>query len=371
MAKTVNDDLAEVIANDVNKLFKGSKVAYIGDEATPTDLEGFVSTGCALLDLAIANKSDGGVAFGRITEITGLEGSGKSLVAAHIMANVQKMNGVAVLIDTETAVNWDFFDAVGVDRHKNWIYTYLDTVEDIFQAVESIIETVRKSTKDKPVVIVIDSIAGASTKREMSDTYDTQGYATNKAILISQALRKITSTIGKQKIALIITNQLRQKLSAMPFTDPWTTSGGKALAFHSSTRIRLTLTGKIYKKSGDSKETVGVKAKAVVTKNRLGPPLRTAEFDVYFDRGIDDYGSWLKFLREKNIIDGKRVDSLSYTDSSGTTHSFSDKDWNSLLESNSKLKKELYDKLCETVIMSYSTSGLTSNDVVVEESSED
>ena len=117
MAKTVRDDLAEVIAVGVNKLFKTTdgaygKVAFVGDtDETPTDLSDFLSTGCAPLDLAISNRPHGGIPFGRITELTGLEGSGKSLVSAHMMANVQKMGGVAVLIDTETAVNWEFFKA--------------------------------------------------------------------------------------------------------------------------------------------------------------------------------------------------------------------------------------------------------------------
>lgn len=372
MAKTIREDLAEVIAGGLNKAFK-EPVAYVGDEETPTDLTDFVSTGCALLDLAVSNKPNGGIAFGRITELTGLEGSGKSLVAAHMMANVQKMDGVAVLIDTETAVNWDFFDAVGVDRQKNWVYAYLNTVEDIFQAVENIIETVRRSHKEKPVIIVIDSMAGASTKLEMEADYDKQGYATGKAIIISQALRKITSTIGRQKIALVITNQLRQKMNAPAFSDPWTTSGGKALAFHSSTRIRFTLTGKIYKKSADKKdkEVIGVNIKAQVVKNRLGPPLRSANFDVYFDRGIDNYGSWLKFLRENGIVSGTRSDALSYTDAKKKEWEFEEKEWRSLLESNPELRDELYMKLCDTCIMQYNTTGLTNDDVDVVDSEED
>jgi len=160
--------------------FKDNKIAFIEDEETPTDLIHFVSTGCALLDIAISNKPHGGIAYGRITEISGLESSGKSLLAIHAMANVQKEGGVAVLIDTETAVNWDFLDVAGVNRQENWVYTHLDTVEDIFASIENIIETVRRSNKEKPVMIVIDSLAAASTKKEMEATYDSQGYATNK-----------------------------------------------------------------------------------------------------------------------------------------------------------------------------------------------
>lgn len=377
-AKVNKEGLAEAIASNLNKLFKDGQVAFVGEEETPSDLTDFVSTGCSILDLAVANRPHGGIAFGRITELNGLEGSGKSLLAAHLMANVQQLGGVAVLIDTETAMNNDFFDAVGVSRKDNWVYAFLDTVEDIFATVESIIETVRSSSKDRPVIIVIDSLAGASTKQEMASDFDKQGFATGKAILVSQALRKITSTIGKQKIALVITNQLRQKLNAPAFSDPYTTSGGKALAFHASTRIRLSQIGKIYKKAADAgegesksdKEVVGVKIKAQVTKNRLGPPLRSAEFDIYFDRGIDNYGSWLKFLRDKEVVEG-RANALTYTDSTGTVHSFHERDWKSLLDGNQILREELYLKMCELCIMAYSTEGLTHEDVDVQQSTED
>jgi recombination protein RecA len=364
--KNIRDDLSEALTDGLNKKFKG-QIAYIpAHEETPTDLTDFLSTGCALLDLAISNRAHGGIAFGRITELTGLEGSGKSLVAAHMIAEVQKIGGVAVLIDTETAVNWDFFEAAGVQRDK-LTYTYLDTVEDIFAAAESIITMVRESDSEKPVLIVIDSVAGATTKVEREADYNKDGYATTKAILMGKALRKITSIIGRQKIALVITNQLRQKMNAMPFADPWTTSGGKALAFHASTRIRLSITGKINKGTGKDKQTVGVKIKALVDKNRLGPPHRSAEFNIYFDRGIDDYGSWLAFLRKENIIKGTRVDSLNYTDVNGTEYKFGEKDWKELLDSNPALKEELYQELCKTCIMSYNSEGLTQSDVDVDE----
>lgn len=370
MAKNVTDDLAEVITDGLNKAFKG-QVSYIpGREETPSDLNDFVSTGCTLLDLAISNRPHGGIAFGRITELSGLEGSGKSLLAAHMIANVQKMGGVAVLIDTEVAVNWDFFDAVGIQRDK-LSYTHLDTVEEIFEAVESIIEMVRKSDKDKPVIIVIDSIAGATTKTEREADYDKRGYATDKALIMSQALRKITSIIGKQKVALVITNQLRQKLNAMPFSDPWVTSGGKALAFHSSVRIRLSMTGKINKKASDKeKEVIGVKIKADVTKNRLGPPHRKAEFNIYFDRGVDDYNSWLTFLKAKEIVTG-RSDSLHYEDVSGKDHKFTEREWPKFLEENPDVREELYLKLCETCIMSYSSGGLSTEDIDVSDAEEE
>ena len=353
--------LAESIADGLNKLFNDKQqVAYIGEEDSPTDLVDFVSTGSSLLDLSIANRAHAGIAFGRITELTGLEGSGKSLVAAHILANTQKMGGVAVFIDTESAVNWEFFEAVGIDRKHNWVYAQLDTVEDIFDAVMNIIETVRKVSKNKPVSIVIDSIAGASTKQEITADFDRQGYATGKAILISAAMRKITTLLARQKVALIITNQLRQRLGAMPFQDPWTTSGGKAISFHASVRVRLALIGKIKKKSEDN-AIVGVTVQATVVKNRLGPPLRKTEFDIYFDRGIDDVSSWKPFLKDHKIIEGAAY--LIYKSEDGTEHKFTSEQFKQYVQSNESLKEELYLKMAEKMIMHYKTDDLTEADL--------
>ncbi len=119
-------------------------------------------------------------------------------------------------------------EAIGVDISK-LLYVSVDTVEGIFEACETIIEKVRTGDKDRLVTIVVDSVAAASSKKEMEADYDKDGYATDKAIIISKAMRKITNMIGRQSIALVFTNQLRQKMNAM-FGDPWTTSGGKALA---------------------------------------------------------------------------------------------------------------------------------------------
>ena len=296
---STRDDLAGQLAASLNKTFKDTKVAYFldGSDTTPTDIKEFISTGSTLLDLAISNRPNGGIAVGRISELNGLESSGKSLVGAHLLAETQKKGGVAVYIDTETAVSQDFLKVIGVDIN-NMLYLHLETVEDIFAAVEEIVAKVRESDKDRLVTILVDSLAAASTNVEMEADFDKDGWATSKAIIISKALRKITQMIGRQRVALVFTNQLRQKLGVM-FGDPWTTSGGKALPFHASTRIRLKNMGQI---KDTKKDTIGIKIRAQVIKNRLGPPLRSAEFPLFFDKGIDDTGSWLKVMKEHKIV---------------------------------------------------------------------
>ena len=185
--ESVRDELSSILATNLNKKFKSAhKVAYFldGGEETPTDLDGWVSTGSPMLDLAISNRPNGGLPIGRITEITGLEGSGKSLLAAHAIADTQKQGGLGVYIDTENACNTEFLEAIGIDIQK-MLYVPLESVEDIFEAIDSIIESVRGSDKKKLVTIVVDSVAGASTKVELSADYDQAGYATQKAIILS------------------------------------------------------------------------------------------------------------------------------------------------------------------------------------------
>ena len=346
---SVHDVLADTLADSLNKKFKDTKVAYFldGSDSTPTDIKEFVSTGSSMLDLAISNRPNGGIAVGRITEINGLESSGKSLLGAHLLAETQKKGGVAVYIDTETSVSQEFLEVIGVDFSK-MLYLHLETVEDIFEAIDEIVTKVRESDKDRLVTILVDSLAAASTKVEMEADFEKDGWATAKAIIISKAMRKITQMIGRQKVALVFTNQLRQKLGVM-FGDPWTTSGAKALPFHSSTRIRLKNMGQIK----DSKKNVlGMKCRAQIVKNRLGPPLRHADYDMYFDRGIDNYGAWLTVLKEHKLIKSGGA-WYTLTDQDGKDHKFMSKDWEELITGNDELREYIYKLICDKVILQY------------------
>ncbi len=358
---STRDELAGVLADTINKQFKDMKVAYFldGTDTTPTDIKDFVSTGSTMLDLAISNKPNGGIAVGRITELNGLESSGKSLLGAHMLAETQKKGGVAVYIDTETAVSTEFLSAIGVDV-ESMLYLHLETVEDIFHAIEEIVAKVRESDKDRLVTILVDSLAAASTNVEMEADFDKDGWATSKAIIISKAMRKITQMIGRQQIALVFTNQLRQKLGVM-FGDPWTTSGGKALPFHSSTRIRLKNTGQIKDKKNN---TIGMKMRAQVIKNRLGPPMRHADFELYFETGIDDDGSWLKVMKDHKLV--KQGGSwYTMNDHQGKEVKFQSKDWSELLQ-DEEFRSYCYNLICDKVILKYEKNfGI--DDVVIEE----
>lgn len=348
------DELASTLQETLNKNFKDFKAAYIlgQSEESPVDLTDWVSFGSELLNLAVSNRPNAGAPCGRIIELQGMEGSGKSLIAAHMIADTQRQGGIGVFIDTENAASLQFMEAIGVDLNA-LLYVPLEKIEDIFDAIERIVENIRLSSKNRIVTIVVDSATGATTKVESESDFEKDGWSTAKAIIMSKAMRKITGLIGKQKILLVFTNQLREKLSMVMLSEHnrWTTSGGHALAFHASTRIRLKNVEKLKILRGKVEEIIGMRVEAYVFKNRIGPPHKKVEFDVFFDSGIDDINAWLELL--------KRYGAITV---SGAWHSFpeafGDKkfqsaEWKSILQKDPVLKKKVYDIICRIMISTY------------------
>jgi recombination protein RecA len=285
---------------------------------------------------------------------------------AHVLANTQKKGGLAVYIDTENALSEEFLTAIGVDV-KNMLYVPLETIEDIFEAVENIIETIRKSSKDRLVTIVIDSISAATTKIEQDADYDKDGWATSKAILMSKAMRKITNIIGKQRVLLLCASQLREKMGVM-FGDKWTTSGGKALGFHASCRVRLKGVGKLKTGKGATEAVIGVQTEAQVIKNRMGPPFRKATFDIHFSSGIDDLNSWLELLKNYEIAKQSGAYYTLINEETGEEHRFMAKEWKQLLIDDPHLKDFCYKKICDTYIMKYRSQDLVDpEDIAVDD----
>ena len=344
-----HDELASELADAINKNNKtGVSAFFLDDPDVPTNVSDWISTGNTILDIAISNRPHGGIPVGRIVELNGLEQSGKSLLAAHILAETQKKGGLAVLLDTENAVSTEFFQAIGLDISK-LLYVQPDCVEEIFEVIETIIEKVRKSSKDKHVTIVVDSVAQSPTKSEINGDFDKAGYNTDKSIVLGQAMRKITNMIGEQKISIIFTNQLRMKLNAMPFGDPYITPGGKALPYACSVIIRLSKIAQI--KEGD--RIIGVKVRAELKKNRVGPPFTKAEFEIYFESGIDNYGSWLKTMKDNKLVKSGGAWYTYVEEGTGEEHKFQAKDFHDLVENNEDLKEEIYRKICEATILQY------------------
>jgi len=361
------DELVELLANELNKANKdGGKIAYFLDEQeNPAEISDWISTGSSMLDLAISNRPHGGLPVGKMVEFNGLEGTGKSLVSAHICAETQRKGGVAVVLDTENAAAPEFWKSLGVDL-KNLLYVQVDTVEDIFEQMEKMIGIVRKSNKDRILTLIIDSVAAASTKAELESDHGKDGFATGKSIIISKAMRKITNMIGKQKVLTVFTNQLRQNLNAMAFGDKYVVSGGKALAYHCSVRVRLNNTGKLKK----GEDVIGNECKAVVIKNRMGPPQRQASFDIYFDSGIADYGSWIKVLKDQNLIKQGGA-YYTYKKDDGSEWKFQSKDFVETMKTDKVLSEEVYLKICDAVIMKYKDPNSVIVDDAVVDNDED
>jgi len=356
----LEDALANTLADSINKQFKGQalKTAFFldGDDDAPSNVKDWISSGCDSLDLAISNRPYGGFPVGRITEITGLEASGKSLLASHALAETQKKGGLAVYIDTESATSTEFLQAIGVDL-KTMLYVPLETIEEIFETIETIVEQVRKSNKDRLVTIVVDSVMGASTKIEMAAEYDKDGYATSKSIILSKAMRKVTNWIARENICLIFTNQLRTKLG-VSFGDAWTTSGGKAIPFHASVRLRLKNTGMIKAKINGVEQVVGSKTEVQVVKNRMGPPHRKVNYDIYYDSGIDNHGGWLEIMKKFDLVKQAgawyTVEDIDHeTGEVFGEVKFQSKDFIEKVMQDAKVKERLYKRICDAYIFKY------------------
>lgn len=271
------------------------QVTLLCDEESPCVVSSWLSTGCVVLDAILAGGLPGGLPVGRITEIYGDTSTGKSLVAAQVCAEVQEMGGVAVMIDTESAVSLPIMEAVGVDV-GNLIYSAPDTVEEVFQAIELALDSRAKVAADTPMLIVWDSIAATSARAEMEANVGNPTMAVH-ARLISQGLRKLTRRISKENVCVLLLNQTRQKIGVM-FGDKVATFGGKAVGFHSSIRVMLSAIGKIKERG----KIVGIETKAIVKKNKVAPPFAEAVLPIYFGHGVDDVIASYIFLKDADIV---------------------------------------------------------------------
>lgn len=343
------DELALALQKELNKSRKdGGKVSYFLDEDdNPSQIVEWISTGSTMLDLAISNRPYGGLPVGRITELSGLEGTGKSLICAQLIAETQRRNGLSVFFDSEFAVDKSFWAALGVNV-KNVNYVPFTTLEELFSSLEACIGAFRKANKDRLLTIFIDSIAQASTEGEMESEHGKDGYNTGKSIILSKALRKITGLIAQQRILLVFTNQVRYNMNAGPFGEKWITPGGKSLPFACSVRLRMANLGKI--KKGD--EVVGMKCQAQVIKNRCGPNFRSAGFDILYNSGIQDRASWLEFMKDNGIITGDGR-GYTYKRKDGTESKFNTAQFVELINADAALKEEIYLDICDKYVMKY------------------
>lgn len=291
-----DSDFTKELIRQINK-DAGDKIAFnLGTDDAPTIIKRWISTGSKQLDYIIANKANGGLPEGRIVEIQGQPGVGKSHVAYEIAKATQRLGGIVVYIDTENATSVENLKAIGVDVTKKFAFIQTACTEEIFKAAESTILKARAMTADIPVTIIWDSLAASSPKAELEGEYDANTIGLQARVL-GKGLRKIVSTIANQKVLFVLLNQQRQNLSIM-YGDKFTTPGGMSVPYASSVRIKIS-GGQQLKKTVDGKEQViGIHVVAKTIKNKTARPFRETDFEIHFGKGIVEYEQIFDALRE-------------------------------------------------------------------------
>jgi recombination protein RecA len=309
----------------------------IGESDANQDVSDWLSVGYLPLNMAISGKYDGGLPVGRIIEIFGGESSGKTMLATMACIEAQRRGGLAMYLDFEHAFSIRRATQLGlIDDRTQWIYKQPSTAEEAFRISEFVANEVRKNDSKKTIALVYDSVAAMMTKEELEVGYDESTMKTRLSLAscLSTSLKKLAELVNNTNITLIFLNQTRSNVGVM-FGDKEKTTGGNALKFYASARIKLSKQGKI--KSDDGNYIIGDNVVAQVVKNKVFEPYREARYESNFKEGINLEASHINFAKDKGLLG----DTKGWLEFKGGKHRA--KDLEAILKADRAMYGELLD----------------------------
>jgi len=335
----------------------GIEAAHDLRQDNPTEVKEWIPTGSRWLDSIICKGKMGGIPVGKITEIAGLSGVGKSYLAVQIASEAQKQGKFVVYYDAESAIDPKFLKDAGIDMDNNFLYVQAVSVELVLKAIEDMIN---QYGDQQQFVFIWDSIAATSAEKDLEGDFDPQSSMAMKPRIFSKAFPKLTIPLANGQHTLLLINQLKTNIPKNPFdalTNPYNAPGGKAIEYFCS--LRIWLTGKKAKASfvfDDTGRRVGSEVKAKIVKSRFGTQDRICVFQIRWGDqiGVMDEESWLEVIKKSSYY--KNAGGWCILNHSGKEHKFRSAEWKEKLQDD-KFKKMVIEIMDEELIHKFESSG--------------
>tara|TARA_R100000808_G_scaffold24512_1_gene56639 strand:+ start:314 stop:1414 length:1101 start_codon:yes stop_codon:yes gene_type:complete len=349
LGKLSMDDMRNLINRKA-----GLEVAHDLREDNPTEVKQWISTGSTWLDNIICRGKKAGIPVGKITEIAGLEGAGKSWMAAEVAANAQKMGIDVVYFDSESAIDPSLLSKLGIDLER-FLYVQASSVEFVLETIEELL-----GSNDSQMLFIWDSLALTPAITDVEGDFNPQSSMAVKARILAKGMSKLTVPIANTQSTFLVLNQLKTNIASNPaqrmeiMTTPYVTPGGKAM--HYAYSLRIWLTGRKAKSSFimDGDDRVGYQVQVKLEKSRFGTSGRKCHFKIMFagDVGIRNEESWLEALiGSENLTQAGAWYTLHFED--GTSQKFQSKNWIEKLKSSEQFRERVLELMHEEIVLKY------------------